>query len=369
MSYCLEDRLAAEGDAQLIVSDAPDDWTARLPNAKIVGPGLDGLGGETYDDIIVVHPTPPVVTTLAAKLNKNGNMFLLGAAAEPGYVTLDVGAVHYENKRFFGGGDTLEAVAEANRRIDLQPGGSALFIGAGGPMGQMHVQRALEKADGPARVVVTDLDPGRLDHMIRRFRPMADARGAELITLCAADFDSPDAMNARIGECAPDGYNDTVLLAPVPALLEQTIGFAAENAFVNVFAGLAIGTKAQIPLEVLCRGVKIIGCSGSRIRDLRTILELVESGQLDTNRSVAAIGGLDAAHAGLEAVKKAQFPGKTVIYTQLPELPLMPLEEVSARIPELEGTLSPEGAWTKEAEEALLEKYLAAQLRGWRGKG
>lgn len=126
----------------------------------------------------------------------------------------------------------------------------------------------------------------------------------------------------------------------------------------NVFAGLASGTMAKLSLSALCRGVKIIGCSGSRISDLRRVLELVESGLLDSNRSVAAIGGLSAAHDGLEAVKTAKFPGKTVIYTQIRELPLMPLEEVPERIPELKGKLSPEGAWTNEAEAALLETFL-----------
>lgn len=360
MSYNLEDRIHPDGAAKLVVADdAPDTCRARFAEAKFVPRSLDGLGEEEkFDDILLPNPTPALVQALAPKLKAKGTMFLVGAPAEAGDVTLDVGAIHYEYKRFLGGGEKVDAVTEANRRNDLLPGGNALFIGAGGPMGQMHVQRALEKADGPGLVVVTDLDRGRLDHLVQRFNPLAEQRGVRFITLAPAEFDSQQAMNNRIAELAPNGYDDLVVLAPVPALVRQAVLWAADNAFVNVFAGLGIGTMAQIPLDKLCRGVKIIGCSGSRISDLRKVLELVEAGQLDSNRSVAAIGGLGAAHDGLAAVKNAKYPGKTIIYTQIPELPLMALEEIPEKLPAIKDKLSPEGAWTKDAEAALLEMFL-----------
>ncbi len=361
MSYCLEERIVPDGKSQLLVADeVMPVCKERFPSIQVVPRSLAGLAEDAlYDDILLPNPTPALLDTLSAHLKKNGTMFLVGAPAEEGDVTLDVGAIHYENKRFFGGGACLEQVTEANVRNDLLPGGVSLFIGAGGPMGQMHVQRALEKADGSRCVVVTDLDRSRLDHIVNRFAPLAEARGAELITLSPGEFESQEAMNARIAELAPHGYNDIVVLAPVPALVSQAVRWAADNAFVNVFAGIIIGKTAQIPLDALCRGVKIIGCSGSRIQDLRRVLELVEAGKLDTNRSVAAIGGLDAAHDGLQAVQGAKYPGKTVIYTQIPELPLTPLEDIPGRIPALKDKLSAEGGWTKEAEKALLEMYVS----------
>ena len=44
----------------------------------------------------------------------------------------------------------------------LRAGGVAVFIGAGGPMGQMHVQRALELPDGPQVVIATEISDDRL---------------------------------------------------------------------------------------------------------------------------------------------------------------------------------------------------------------
>lgn len=358
MSYCLEDRVAPGSGARLIVTESADTWKKSCPSATIVGPDLAGLGDAQFDDIIIENPTPDAVNALAPRLKKNGIMFLLGKAGQDGPVSLDIGRIHYDNIRFYGGGGTLETVGEANRRNDLLKGGAALFVGAGGPMGQMHVQRAIEVPNAPKLVVVTDLDRARLDHIEQRFSALAKSKNVQLVTLAPSQFDSPAAMNARIKELAPRGYDDVVVLAPVAKVVQDSMAFAADNAFVNVFAGLGIGTMGLFNLSDLCRGIKIIGSSGSRISDLRKVLQMVEAKQLNTDMSVAAIGGLNAAREGLEGVKAGRFPGKTVIYTQIPDLPLMGIEEVPTRIPELKDKLSPEGAWTKEAEAALLEMYL-----------
>ncbi len=359
MSYVLEDRVEPTGEHQLVVTDAPDAWPQQLPNARIVAPTLAGLEADaTFDDIVLTCPTPALVEALGARLNPNGVLFLLGDAVTPGNAMIDVGAIHYQNKRYLGGGDTLAAVAAVNRRNDLQPDGVGLFIGAGGPMGQMHVQRSIEKQNGLGRVVVTDLDPGRLEHIRQRFSGLAKSRNVELILLTPGDFDSADAMNAHIAALAGEhGYTDVVVLAPVPPLVTQAVEVAGKQGFVNLFAGLATGTTASVPVEKLCQGVKMIGCSGSRISDLRAVLAMVEAKQLDSNRSVAAIGGLNAAHAGLHAVKDATFPGKTVIYTQIPDFPLVSLEKLAEVDADVAAKLNPDGTWTNEAEATLLEKH------------
>lgn len=359
MSYCLEDRLApGDGELLIVTDDDPGTWEEVNPFAMIVPRALDGITDERFDDIIVCGPTPAIVNALAPRLRKNGVMFLVGAPAESGPVSLDVGRIHYDNLRFYGGGENTEAIAAVNRRNDLLSGGNALLIGAGGPMGQMHVQRALEIADGPRRVVVTDLDRSRLDHIDKRFKDLARRNAREIYTFAPSEFENRDAMDARIKSLAPDGYDDVVVLAPVAALVTAALGFAADNAFVNVFAGLGIGSAAEIRIEDLCRGVKIVGSSGSRISDLRKVLGMVEAKQINTNLSVAAIGGLNAAREGLEGVKAARFPGKTVIYPQIPDLPLTSLEDVATNIPQIRDALGPQNAWTKAAEEALLEIYL-----------
>jgi len=359
MSYNLIERLEPGDGAVLIVTDIEaDQWRAEFPKAHVVSRSLQNLPAGEFDDIIIPMPSQEIVNALASRLRKKGIMFLLGIPSTDDAVSLDIGRIHYEDVRYYGGGTDLGSVKQSNARHDLQPGGSALFMGAGGPMGQMHVQRAIEIANGPELVVVTDLDRGRLDHIQRRFGDIAKHRGVKLVTLAASEFDSAEAMNARIAGLAKGGYDDVVVMAPVAKLVPQAMGFAADNAVVNVFAGVGIGSMADIALRDLCRGIKIIGSSGSRISDLRKVLEMVERSELNTNLSIAAIGGLGAAREGLEGVNTARYPGKTVIYPQIPNLPLMPVEEVEERIPELKGKLGPHAAWTKEAEQALLEKYV-----------
>ena len=359
MSYNLIERLEpGDGDVLIVTDIELDQWRAEYPHARIVPRSLDGLPEGEYDDIIVPLPSPDIVSALAPRIRKKGVMYLPGFAVVDGTVSLDIGRIHYDDVRYYGGGNDLESVKQSNTRHDLLEGGSALFMGAGGPMGQMHVQRAVEIAMGPELVVVTDLDRGRLDHIERRFGDLAKHKGVQLVTLAASQFDSPEAMNARIRELAHGGYDDVIVMAPVAKLVPQALSFAADNAVVNVFAGVGIGSMADIALRDLCRGIKIIGSSGSRISDLRKVLEMVERSELNTNLSIAAIGGLNAAREGLEGVNTARFPGKTVIYPQIPDLPLMPVEEVEERVPEVKGKMGPHAAWTKEAEQALLEKYV-----------
>ncbi len=357
MSYSLDDRLRPGCGDLLIVTDDPAAWEEANPDALILPPTLDTLADDRFDDIILTSPTAELVNALAPRLRKNGAMFLLGFGEDAG-VTLDIGRIHYDGLRFYGGGEDMEAVEEANARHTLRAGGGALFIGAGGPMGQMHVQRAIEVSGGPKRVVVTDLDRARLDHIAARFDELARGKQVELITLSPSEFEDQGAMDARLRSLAPDGYDDVVVLAPVASLVSAATKFAADNGLVNVFAGLAIGTTAEIGLRDLCRGVKIIGSSGSRIRDLKKVLDMVEDGKLNTNMSVAAIGGLNAAREGLEGVREARYPGKTVIYTQIPSLPLMSIEDIPEKLPEIGPLLGSQCAWTKEAEKALLENNL-----------
>ena len=358
MSYNLQDRLEPAGGELLIVTDDEAEWRAGNPQALIIPRSLEGLGDEKFDDVILPSPTPEMVESLVPRLRKGGCMFLLGDVAEQGTASVDIGRIHYENIRIYGGGQDMVSVAKVNSRNDLEPDGAALFIGAGGPMGQMHVQRAIEIPSGAKTVVVTDLDRARLDHIVRRFGDLAKAKGVELHTFSPSEFASQGAMDARTHELAPNGYSDVCVLAPIPALVRQAVGFAADGALLNVFAGIPIGNPADLELTDLCRGVKIIGSSGSRISDLRKILDMVERGDLNSDMSVAAIGGLNCARVGLEGVKAGRFPGKTVIYPQIPELPLMAIEEIPEKLPEVAPKLGPGGAWTREAEAALLENHL-----------
>ncbi len=83
---------------------------------------------------------------------------------------MDVGRVHYNRWVYVGGaGPDIAArlPGRAGARQPASPGGRAWFVGAGGPMGRMHVQRAIQVAGGPAIIVCTDVSDLRLQRSVR----------------------------------------------------------------------------------------------------------------------------------------------------------------------------------------------------------
>ena len=69
-------------------------------------------------------------------------------------------------------GTGLESMGENGSPEEI--GGTAVFIGAGGPMGQMHIQRAFESDHGPATIIGVDPDGIRLAVLEASLRPLAD---------------------------------------------------------------------------------------------------------------------------------------------------------------------------------------------------
>jgi threonine dehydrogenase-like Zn-dependent dehydrogenase len=222
-------------------------------------------------------------------------------------------------------------------------------------MGQMHVQRAAEDPNGPALALCTDVDDDRLATVPARYGDAAKAAGTDLVPINPTKL-QPAEFEAELARLAPDGFDDIVCLAPVPALISQAMDYMGANGVLNIFAGLARGVTATLDLSpTFLQGVRLTGTSGSAISDLAFTLHKTERSELSPNRSVAAIGGMRAAHEGLEAVKGGSFAGKIVIYPQIVDLPLTPLEALTDILPDVAAKLGPKDTWTKEAEVALIE--------------
>lgn len=229
-------------------------------------------------------------------------------------------------------------------------------------MGRMHVAHALALADsggayeGPATVVCTDVSEMRLDDLRRSFAAEAEARGAEFLCLNPLQRGRYQAaMRAWVGR----GFDDIVVLAPAPAAVDEAADYLAAGGVMNIFAGLARGTRIELDLSaVVLRNARVIGHSGSTIADLRSVLKRAESGQLSLNRAVAAVGSLGAARHGLQAVEQASYPGKIIIYPQIKDLPLTALPDLRQSLPSVYARLENGREWTVEAEAELLRQTL-----------
>jgi threonine dehydrogenase-like Zn-dependent dehydrogenase len=167
------------------------------------------------------------------------------------------------------------------------------------------------------------------------------------------------AYRKRLAELAGDGFDDIIVLAPSADAVVDAAAYLAPGGVLNVFAGLKRGTVVTLDLNLVCqRDIRIIGHSGSRIADMRLMLEQVENQRLSPNHTVAAVGSLEAARAGYYAVRDAAFPGKVVIFPHIKEFPLTPLTRLNETLPTVYAKLNKGREWTLEAEQEFLRLML-----------
>ena len=313
---------------------------------------------ESIDDIILLSPDPTLIEAASPYLAKFGIMAIIAGTPLPRQVNVDVGRIHYNRWLYVGGpgSDVARAYGDAPVRSELKAGGRAWFIGAGGPMGSMHVQRAIEAPGGPRTILCTARSERRLRVVESTYRADAEARGIAFTCVSQAD---EAAYRRTLETVGAQGFDDVVVLAPVTSAVAEAAEYVAPGGVINVFAGLGRGAMVDLDLSaVYLKGVRIIGHSGSTLDDMQLTLSQVESGRLSPNRLVAAIGSLSAARDGLRAVEEAVFPGKIVIYPHIKELPLTPLADLKHKLPTVHAKLKDGREWTTEAEEELLHVML-----------
>ncbi len=308
-------------------------------SGKVPTPKSGGYAVVSFDGGIEPRQFTEVCTVLT-----KGSVVHLPREIEKSFrVPVDIGRIHYDGWLFVG--------PDENTRNDLKPGGIAWMIGAAGPMGQMHVQRALQLPSPPAKIVCTDRNTSRLVALQSRLGGMATERGVEMVYLNIRETEPDHAI------LAPNGYDDIVVMVPSIEAIEDGFPRLAQNGIMNVFAGVARGTMATLDIsDIAFKNVRIVGTSGSRIEDMRRTRDLMESDRLDTGGSLAAIGGLEAFRDGLDAVKNGRFPGKTVIFPHIENLPLTALPDLRNIRPAVYEKLKDGHFWTYEAEAELLRE-------------
>jgi threonine dehydrogenase-like Zn-dependent dehydrogenase len=326
------------------------------------GIGADGieaikeqLAPDGFDDIILIGASDAEFTEkAAAAVGREGIVALVGPT-DSLPIALDVGRVHYHYTWHLGTPEPNVGKAyKPARTYGWLPGGKAWFVGAAGPMGQMHVQLAVE-SDAPPKVVVgTDIDDQRLDHLRMRLEKTAEEKGIELVLFNPQKVEGGE--DARLKQLAPDGFDDIIILAPVAKIVEASWPYLGQDGVMNVFAGLPTGTIINVDIAVAgTKGHRILGTSGSTPEDLAETLSYTETGKVNTNLSVAAVGGIEAFKDGIVATQEGSYPGKIVCYPHI-SMPLTGLPELEASKPAVAGKLGPTGEWTVEAERELLKE-------------
>ncbi len=350
----------------LLLTDVPDYLgdalqarAAEIGNVEVIHvPDPEKPPVEYVDDIVLLGADADLIEKVSPWLNHFGIVAILEDAPLDRPVNVDVGRVHYNRWLYVGarGSEIADAYAQTPVRSSLKPNGKAWFVGAGGPIGRMHVQRAIQKANGPKTIVCTDVSSHRLQDLDATFGDEARAKGIDFICLNPMEREAYDAGMAPFQE---SGFDDIIVLAPIPPVIADAANWLASEGVMNIFAGVARGTTASLDLSNLyIKDVRFIGHSASSFDDLKLMLHETESGELSPNRSVAAIGSLSAAKDGLQAVQDQVYPGKVVIYIHIKDFPLTAVPDLKEVLPSVYAKLKNGREWTNEAEEEFLRVML-----------
>ncbi|MFA5864819.1 MAG: alcohol dehydrogenase catalytic domain-containing protein [Phycisphaerae bacterium] len=302
-------------------------------------------GKEEFDDIIYFGAKKTTIEILNDKLAAKGLINIVTGGKKIGQaVCVGVGRVHYGMVRWVGTPGT--SAADAYRFIpatgEIREGEKIIVIGAGGPMGQMHVIRDVCCEAKNILLVGTDFDEGRLESLLKKAGPLAKKNHVQLRMV--------NSQKTPVKE----KFSYFALMAPVGSLVADAIRDSLDKSLINIFAGIPAPTKQELDLDTYIENhCYMFGTSGSVIRDMKIVLSKIESGMLDTNSSVDAICGMAGAVEGIAAVENRTLAGKIIVYPCLHELGLIPLAKLKESLPKVAAKLE-DGQWCKAGEEELL---------------
>jgi threonine dehydrogenase-like Zn-dependent dehydrogenase len=366
LEYTISSGFDAESHpAQLLLTNVPPGFDSWLrTQAQDLGvtvtdvPDISALTVADVDDAVLLDPDAELIEGVSPRLADFGVVAIIAESPLPRKVEVDVGRVHYNRWLYVGGAgpDIASVYSDVPIRSTLKPGGRVWFVGAGGPMGQMHVQRALQAADCPEVIFCTARTERRLRFVESIYAPDAKAKGVELV--CASREDEA-AYHETLERVGAQGFDDITVMAPDAHAISESADFIAPGGVMNIFAGVARGTMSRLDMsDVFQRSVRFIGHSGLTTEDMQITLDLVEDGRLSPERLVAAVGSLLAARDGLQAVSDAVFAGKIVIFPHIRDLPLTVLPELKDTLPSVYSKLKYGREWTVEAENEFLRLML-----------
>ena len=354
--------LDAEKGTQKGVRDALEGGEIEVTQGPTVKQLFEKhTGGAGFDDIIILGDAPDQLIEQAGdSLSKNGILNYMVSSPQKQVVSIDAGKVHYDVIAFIGGtGTDVNEAYTANPDYTIR-GGSVLMIGAGGPMGQMHIKLAMEQEDAAKTIIATDIDDQRVETLKDKFESLAQEKGIAFHILNPNNFADPSQFRSRVLELNDGGlFEYVVCLAAIPPVIEDAASYLGDRAVLNIFAGVSKGTIVKLDVkEVATKSVRFIGSSGSSLDDMEFTLRKLERGELDTNSSVAGFAGMNDVWKGIDSVRTGSFAGKITIYPHIRDLDLVTLKELKRRFPNITPLLAKGGGWTREAEEAFLEEAL-----------
>ena len=243
--------------------------------------------------------------------------------------------------------------------MEIKDGGRLALLAGVGPMGLACINYVLHREDRhPSLFVVTDIDQARLDRAASLYtKEFAASRGIDLRYVNTRDCDAVAELRALTGG---EGYDEVVVMAPVPAVVEQADAILAFDGCLIFFSGPGRADfKAPFNFyNVHYASTHVVGTSGGNTDDMKEALYYMGKG-MDPAGLVTHIGGLNAVID--TTLNLPSIPGgKKLIYTHI-DLPLTAIADFAelgktdpmfAKLAEL--CAAHNGLWNIEAEDYLL---------------
>ncbi len=206
--------------------------------------------------------------------------------------------------------------APRESRLGLLSGGVSVVVGAGA-MGRIHAELALRF--NPKVLIVSDLQPERLDIVKRNIAQKAKNKGVKLTCVL------PDQLEAAVKtESNGGGADDIILAVGIHSVQQNTIDLLAAGGVANLFGGLPKGKHIlqMDALKVHYQEIKFVGSSGGEPSDMATTLNAIHNRDIDPGNYVAAVGSLDNAIDVLKMIKETKIDGKAILYPHVKPTPL-----------------------------------------------
>ena len=263
--------------------------------------------------------------------------------------------------------------------MGIQAGGTMLLLAGCGAMGLGCIDIACHSPEKrPRRLVVTDVDNGRLARAAQMFGLVyADGKadgavnGVDLHFVNTRDAADPVALlksynlkdegGAGAVTSTGGGYDDIFLFAAVPALITQCSDLLSFGGCLNFFAG---PTNQQLSASFNFYNIHymnhhIVANSGGDVKDMSDSVDWIGKGYLHPEVMITHVGGLDSAFGATLDLLKVPG-GKRLVYTHVK----MPMTAISdfAKLGETDPFYAEldrlctanKGLWCKAAEDYLL---------------
>ena len=250
-----------------------------------------------------------------------------------------------------------------NHAMGVKPGGNVLVLGGCGPMGLGAVEYPLVMENKPARLVVTDVDAGRIERARELISPeYAASQGVELHYVNGAEV--ADQKQFLLDITDGHGYDDVFVYAPIRSLAELADELLAFDGCMNFFAGPSDANfKSEINLyNCHYTSTHILGSTGGNTEDLKEALRLAAAKKLRPAVMVSHICGLDAVADTLAKLPELRA-GKVVSYPNI-DLPLTALKDFEALGEKdplfaqlAQSCQAHNGLWNEEAEKILIDAF------------